>query len=250
MARRLLILVAVMSLGAVFAVPAANAAFGIEKWESLACKENSDTPKVGEAPIVGEPPLAKDPNQCTGATESKFFSQAGGYANFFITDFTLNTFATPGAIGFPEGFVKKIVVNAPEGVSVNPEATVQCTIAQLSVNKCPPASQVGVNYLTFAAQSPPCTTPIPGKCLNGRVALPVFNMVPFNEVPSMVAFLTETGATFIVGSLDPVDQHVIFTIDPVHAPQAGPPASPPVVGSRLVFNGRSGNGTYVTMPSN
>jgi hypothetical protein len=239
-----------MALGAVFAVPGSNAAFGIEKWESLTCKENSDTPKVGEEPIVGPPPLAKDPEQCTAATESKFFTQAAGHPNFGITDFTLNTFTSPGAIGFPEGFVKKIVVNTPEGLSVNPEATVQCTLAQLSVNKCPPASQVGVNYLTFAAQSPPCTVPVAGKCLNGRVALPVFNMESFEGVPSMVAFLTETGATFIVGSLDPVDQHVIFTIDPVHAPQAGPPKSPPVVGSRLVFNGRAGNGTYLTMPSN
>ena len=65
----------------------------------------------------------------------------------------------------------------------------------------------------------------------------------------MVAFMTETGPTYIVGSLDPVDQHVIFTIDPVHLPQAGPPKSPPVIGSRLVFNGRAGNGTYLTMPS-
>lgn len=250
MARRFLIVLGVMALGAVFAVPGANAAFGIEKWESITCKENSDTPKVGEAPTIGEPPLAKDPEQCTGATTGKFFTQAAGHPNFGITDFTLNTFTAAGAFGFPEGFVKKIVVNTPEGLSVNPEATVQCTVAQLSVNKCPAASQVGVNYLTFAAQSPPCTVPIAGKCLNGRVALPVYNMVPFEHVPSMVAFLTEAGATFIVGSLDPVDQHVIFTIDPVHAPQAGPPASPPVIGSRLVFNGRAGNGTYLTMPSN
>jgi hypothetical protein len=246
----LIIAVAVMALGAVFAVPGANAAFGIEKWESLTCNENSDTPEVGEAPIVGEPPLGKDPEQCTGATAGKFFTQAAGHPNFGITDFTLNTFTAPGAFGFPEGFVKKIVVNTPEGLSVNPEATIQCTLKLLGENKCPPASQVGVNYLTFAAQSPPCTAPIAGKCLNGRVALPVYNIVPFEHVPSMVAFLTETGATFIVGSLDPVDQHVIFTIDPVHAPQAGPPPSPPVVGSRLVFNGRAGNGTYLTMPSN
>lgn len=253
MVRRFLVVLAVMGLGAAFAVPAANAAFGIEKWESITCSENSDTPEVGEPPIIGAPPLTKDPEQCTGATTGKFFTQAAGHPNFGITDFTLNTHQTPGAIGFPEDFVEKIVVNTPEGLSVNPEALPQCSIAQLSKNACPPASQVGVNYLTFAAQSPvptPCTAPVPGKCLNGRVALPVFNMVPFEGVPSMVAFLTETGATFIVGSLDPVDQHVTFTIDPVHAPQPGPPQSPPVIGSRLVFDGQAGNGTYLTMPSN
>ncbi|MBA3864866.1 MAG: hypothetical protein H0X42_00725 [Solirubrobacterales bacterium] len=230
--------------------PAAHAAFGIEKWESLTCNADEETPKVGEEPIVGKPPLPPPAGRCTGATAGKFFTQAAGHPDFGITDFTLNTIATPGAIGFPEGFIKRIVVNTPEGLSVNPEAVPQCSLAQLSINKCPAASQVGVNYLTFAAQTPPCTVPFAGKCANGRVALPVFNMVPFEGVPSMVTFLTETGATFIVGSLDPVDQHVIFTIDPVHLPQAGPPKSPPVVGSRLVFNGKAGNGTYLTMPSN
>ena len=91
MARRLVLLVAVMGLGALFFAPGAHAAFGIEKWESLTCKENSDTPKVGEAPIIGEPPLAKDPGQCTAGTESKFFTQAAGHPNFGITDFTLPT---------------------------------------------------------------------------------------------------------------------------------------------------------------
>ena len=79
MARRLLILVAVFVLGAVFVVPSANAAFGIEKWESLTCNANEDTPEVGEAPIVGEPPLAKAAGQCTGATSGKFFTQAAGH---------------------------------------------------------------------------------------------------------------------------------------------------------------------------
>ncbi len=79
------------------------------------------------------------------------------------------------------------------------------------------------------------------------MALPVYNVVPFEGAPSMVAFLTLTGPLFIVGSLDPVDQHVTFTISNVHAPS--PPLSPPVVGSRLVFNGRAGDGTYLTLPS-
>ena len=37
MARRFLIAVAVMALGAVFAVPAAQGAFGIAKWQALTC---------------------------------------------------------------------------------------------------------------------------------------------------------------------------------------------------------------------
>ncbi len=234
MARRLSIVVVVMALGAVFAAPAAHAEFGIQSWQALTCAENADIPAT-----PGLPPLAQSPNQCTASTPSKFFTQAAGHPNWAITDFTLNT-----AGGFPEGFVKDIVVESPEGLSVNPEATPQCTIAQLSVDACPANTQVGTNYLTVSVSEPPCP------CAQERVALPVYNMVPFEGVPSMVAFLTETGPTFIVGSLNPVDQHVTFTITNVHPPSAGPPASPPIVGSRLVFDGQAGNGTYLTMPSN
>ena len=47
--------------------------------------------------------------------------------------------------------------------------------------------------------------------------------------------------------LDPVDQHVTFTISDIQRPCD---RSPPIIGSRLVFNGQAGNGTYLTMPSN
>lgn len=256
MAKRFLIAVAVMALGAVFVAPSAQGAFGIANWEALTCKENKDTPNVGEAPIVGLPPLAKDPGQCTKAEdpehEERWFTQAAGHPNFGITDFTLNTVPNvppaEGKIGFPEGFVKDIVVDTPEGLSVNPEAVPQCTIVQLEETKCSPAAQVGVNYLTVAAQSPECLPKPPGKCANARVALPVYNLVPFNGVPSMVGFQTTfKHEVFIVGSLDPVDQHVTFTISDIDPPGA---ESPPIIGSRLVFNGIAGNGTYLTMPSN
>jgi hypothetical protein len=248
MARRLGILLAMAVLGAVFAVPSAHGAIEIAKWESITCKENSDTPEVGGLPIQGEPPLAVDAEQCTDATESKHYTQAAGHPPFGITDFTLKTYATPGAIGFPEAFVKTIVVDTPEGLSVNPEAAPQCTIKQLEETECSSASQVGVNYLTVAGQSPPCTAPIAGKCVNARVALPVYNLVPFQGVPSMVGFQTSFGhEVYIVGKLDPVDQHVSFTISDIDPPGA---ESPPIIGSRLVFNGQAGNGTYLTMPSN
>ena len=160
MARRFLIAVAVMALGAVFVAPSAQGAFGIAEWQANTCKENEDTPNVGEAPIAGLPPLAKAAGQCTKETPTKWFTQAAGHPNFAYTDFTLNTVPNvppaEGKIGFPEGFVKDIVVDTPEGLSVNPEAAPQCTVKQLEETKCPPASQVGVNYLTVAAASPPC----------------------------------------------------------------------------------------------
>jgi hypothetical protein len=221
-----------------FGASSAQAAFGIEKWVTLTCTENTDIPAA-----PGPYPLAQSPNQCTTGTPSKWFKQPAGHPNFGITDFTLNN-----AAGAPEGFVKDIIVDTPEGLSVNPEATVdlegnpvKCTVEQLKTASCPPLSQVGTNYLTVVVAAGPTVA---------RAALPVYNVVPFQGVPSMVGFLATSGPVFIVGSLDPVDQHVTFTISDVHAPPGEPPGTaPPITGSRLVFNGVAGNGTYLTNPS-
>ncbi len=258
MARRFLIAVAVMALGAVFVAPSAQGAFGIAKWEALTCKENVDTPAPGGT-TVGAFPLPKPAGQCTSETPEKWYTQAAGHPPFGITDFTLNTKPVGTGGGFPEGFVKEIVVDTPEGLSVNPEATpTKCTVAQLSTTPtptCPPTSLVGVNYFTVSASptGPACEPP--AGCLQARAAVPVYNLEPFDGVPSMVGFPTSTPGqpTLIIGSLSPLDQHVTFTISDIHAP----PAGPPVVGSRLVFfGGKEGNlnpaanGTYLTMPSN
>src|SRR3954451_17105961 len=253
MIRRLVILSAVMALGAAIFAPASQANLAITKWESLTCKENKDLPPTPPyaVPEVGyQSTLPAPTEQCTSATPTKWFTQAAGHPIFGITDFRLATAPHPPTEvgGFPLGFIKEIVVDTPEGLSVNPEAAPKCTVALLSINKCPDNTQVGTNYLTVAAQSPNGE----GKCLpageflQARVALKVYNLVPFDGHPSMVGFLTEGGPTFIVGSLDPVDQHVIFTIE-VHPPSA---TSPPIIESRLVFNGQAGDGTYLTMPSN
>ena len=267
MRRLLLVIAAAGVLGAIFMAPTAGAAVGVSKWESLTCKENADLPaplpgKFGrKEEVAPESTLPVPAEQCKGSTPEKLFTQAGGHPNYGITDFRIDTYPSLfGLGGFPTSFLKDIVVNTPEGLSVNPEALPQCEVAQLEKNACPPTSLVGVNYLTLAAQSPTgsppkCTAPVAGECLQIRVALPVYNLVPFEGVPSMVGFLTEAGPTFIVGSLSPVDQHVTFTISDIHAPST---TSPPIIESRLVFYSAketnvlnpAADGTYLTMPSN
>src|SRR2546422_10499570 len=110
MARRFLIAAAVMAVGAVFAAPSAQGAFGIAEWEALTCKENVDTP-AGATPVTGLFPLPQDPGQCTKDTESEWFTQAAGHPKYGITDFTLNTLQGEKMAGFPDGFVKDIVVD-------------------------------------------------------------------------------------------------------------------------------------------
>lgn len=266
MFRRLSLVVAIAALGSVFIAPAAHAAVGIQKWESLTCNENADLPAPLPAefgiPEEGtEGTLPEPAEQCTGETSEKLFTQAGGHPNYGITDFKIDTYPSFfGLGGFPTSFLKDIVVDTPEGLSVNPEALPQCEVAQLEANSCPPTSLVGVNYLTVAAETPSGSPPactgsgVPGECKQDRVALPVYNLVPFQGVPSMVGFLTQSGPTFVVGSLSPVDQHVTFTISDIHPPS---PTSPPIIESRLVFFSAKetnlnpfADGTYLTMPSN
>ncbi|HEU4736883.1 MAG TPA: hypothetical protein VFS48_07665 [Solirubrobacterales bacterium] len=201
------------------AASSAQADFGIAKWEALTCE-------VDATPV--------DP--CTSEDVSDFYTQAAGHPDFGITAFELNT----GAFEVPEGNVKDIRVELPEGLGVNPEATEQCTVVQLASSTCPPGSLVGTNYLRaiVAAGPPPVATTIP---------VPVYNVEPPFGVPSMAGFqipLPGSEPTLLVGDLDPGDQHISFTISDVEPP----PDGPPVIGSRLIFNGKAGDG-YLTMPS-
>jgi len=243
-----------------FGASSAQGAFGIANWEALTCKEDTETPANFGEKVIGFPPLAS-PLQCNKepSSESKWFKQAAGHPPFAITNFMLNTSSTPPAVNFPEGFVKDIVVDTPEGLSVNPEATTaKCAVEELKANPptCSPLSLVGSAYLTVAGQGPPCTSPpLPVEaCPVARAKLPVYNLVPFQGVPSMVGFPTSAPGepTIIVGSLSPVDQHVTFTISNIHPPD-GTAEHPPIIGSRLVFEGNKGapfgNGTYLTNPS-
>lgn len=219
--RRVTIAAAAALVFCACAAPTARADFGIANWEALTCA-------VDATPV--------DP--CTSEDTSDFYTQAAGHPNFGITDFKLNT----GPFEVPEGNVKDIRVELPEGLGVNPEATTEkCTVAELptAAADCPGA-RVGINYLRaiVAPGPPPVAATIP---------VPVYNVEPPFGVPAVAGFqlpLPGTDPTLLIGDLSPVDQHISFTISDVEAP----PAGPPVIGSRLVFDGKTGDG-YLTMPS-
>src|ERR1700709_219145 len=130
--RRLLLAVAIGVLGAVFVASTANAAIGIQKWESLTCKENTDLPTALGTPEGGYETTFTDPGQCVESTPEKLFTQAAGHPNYGITDFKINTYPLgSGVAGFPTSFLQRIQVDTPEGLSVNPEAATKCQITQL-----------------------------------------------------------------------------------------------------------------------
>jgi hypothetical protein len=245
MLRRLTIAVAITVLGAVFAAPAAQAEFGIARWEAVTCKTDASAPGLGNWAANGAPCLDSSPT-------SQFYTQAAGHPNFGITAFLMNqTGAFPN---LPDGFLKQIKVELPVGLGVNPEATPKCTEKQLSevvsagpplATKCTtevPQSLVGVDYFTSfskgGAGEPPAGTEV-------TVPVLVYNIAPPFGVPSQAGFNATGEPSYLVGSLDPVDQHVTFTVKNIKSPLVG---GAPIVGSRLVFKGKTGSG-YLTMPS-
>lgn len=242
MVRRFLIALAVTALGAVFVAPAAQAEFGIARWEALTCKTDATTPGLGNWAANGSP--------CVQSEPERQYTQAAGHPNKGITAFLMNQVVGPPK--FPDGFIKNIRVELPKGLGVNPEAVPKCTEKQLSevvaagpplVSKCTtevPESLVGVDYFTTLAPGP-----VPPAGTEVTVPAFVYNIAARPGVPSMAGFNAAGEPTYLVGSLDPGDQHISFDITDLKSPLEG---GPPVIGSRLVFEGQKGDG-YLTLPS-
>jgi hypothetical protein len=98
------------------------------------------------------PPTLPRPIPAQPKGSSDLYTQAAGPPNFGITAFELNT----GAFEVPEGNVKDIRVELPEGLGVNPEATEQCTVAELpnAASECPGAL-IGTDYIRASVESGP-----------------------------------------------------------------------------------------------
>ena len=244
MARRFLIAVAVMALGAVFVAPSAQADFEISRWEAVTCTTDETEPGLGNWLANGDPCLKEDVGDQ--------YTQAAGHPDKGITAFLMKQVVGPPP--FPDGFIKDIRVELPRGLAVNPEAVPTCTEKQLSevitttpivLTKCfteAAGSQIGTDYFTTLAPGP-----VPPAGTEVTVPSPVYNMDVSNRpgVPSMAGFNASGEPTYLVGDLDPQDQHVSFNITDLKSPLAG---GPPIIGSRLVFEGQAGDG-YLTLPT-
>jgi hypothetical protein len=238
-----------------FGASSAQAEFGIAKWESPTCKTDESEVGAGNWEANGDPCLSTD-------EESRFFTQAAAHPNFGITAFLMNQ--KGGFPNLPDGFLKQTRVELPEGLGVNPQATEQCTVQKLSeviatepivLTKCfLTKSQVGWDYLTTISPGPPPVT-LPPAGVEFTLKTPVYNIEtpddpssPFFGASSLAGFNVTGEPTFLVGDLDPKDQHISFTIHDIESPLEG---GPPIIGSRLVFERKVGseeNG-FVTLPS-
>src|SRR5215207_1429626 len=279
MARRFLIAVAVMALGAVFAVPAVQADTGniIEPQDETSNQGFQAGTCIQE--VQAEP---APPKNCSVVTPGIFFKKAGGHPPIGFTQYTIQhqPFAPLPSPPFPAGSlqaeikgdilahtIKTLRVDLPPGLTVNPEATPsRCPLATFLNSPAPgtfePAcaadTKVGVEKVTLVTNkenvevAPGFIVPVKGFVIPptaGNTEVDVYNIVPKEGEPAKFGF--------VIGKRAPIfletqvawenDFHESFTIK---LPNTAELTGLSTLISRLVnFGDKTGDGTYITNPT-
>jgi hypothetical protein len=190
--------------------PAANAAFGVETFEAGTCTVTT----------------------CKDVPPAGFYTQAAGHPPFGITDFRFkSTEVLPGVFA-PEGNVKNVKVDLPAGLSVNPLALPECSLADFQANTCAANTQVGEDILTVFLGA---DVPIPA---------PVYNLEPSAGLPAEFGVYVSLSGEHILlegGVSWNTDYHEYFNIREISK-------AIPLLESRLIFKGDVGSG-FLTLPS-
>jgi hypothetical protein len=272
----------VMSFGAVLAVPGALADTTdiIEpQFEKLGERAKSGfqsgTCVEDEAPLI----------LCSGDKPELFFTTAAGHPPIGFTQYIIqHSVVVPETVEpitppIKERTIKTLRTDLPEGLTVNPEATVdgegkpiRCSLADferelevkpgefLVVPNCPEETIVGRNETTLvvntanAVPAPPPAPPgtflpvgfviKPSKEQGTKV--PLYNLEPNKGEPAKLGFVI-AGKRKIFLETEVAwesDYHESFTIK---LPDVTPPFS--TLKSRLISEGRSGIGNYITNPT-
>ncbi|HEX5374986.1 MAG TPA: hypothetical protein VFW48_02405, partial [Solirubrobacterales bacterium] len=181
---------------------------------------------------------------CSVDTPAQFFEQAAGHPPVGFTQFIVKH-EPPGETPVDE--LKTVRVDLPVGLSVNPGATPQCPLATFEADPatCPLGS--GVGYSVVTASVPPLGVPIevPEKPT-------VYNIVPPAGEPARFGLHLLGNDIFLRADVAwDGDYHEGFTIDVPSTPFESLPLveGGVVLKNRLVFDGRSGDGTFISTPS-
>jgi hypothetical protein len=212
-----LIAVAIAAFGA-----SSASAFGITNWEAGTCAASACTFK-------GSP--------------SEFFNQAAGHPNFGVTDFSV--------AGESGNQPKRVKVELPQGLNVNPQAVPQCSEADFKADACTTASEVGISEVTTGeiAVLPPLLNVPP----IGPLKFPVYDLTPRTGEPALFGFHVTLKVPVLEQAVNEFvfletaiewggDYHESFFINGIEE-------FPPLGRNRLVFNGRAGDGSFLTLPS-
>jgi hypothetical protein len=186
--------------------------------------------------------------ECSVATPGQYFEPAAGHPNWGFTQFIVrHTTVALGPLELlktPVGELKDVRVDLPVGLSVNPGATERCPLEtfEASASDCPNGSIVGESQVE---------TSLLGVVLPPFASLTkatVYNVVPKQGEAARFGFELLGNEIFLEGDIASAgDYHEGFTI---HVPKALPVLLEGLIlRNRLIFNGRAGDGTFLTTPS-
>jgi hypothetical protein len=228
---------------------------GAQAWADTAdivAPTDPNNPQVDDGWQAGtcnkEPP--ETASYCSIATDKQFFEQAAGHPQYGFTQIIVKhktETVGPLTLEKPEGELKTVRVDLPVGLSVNPQATPQCKQEDFEAQPaplCSPQSIVGKSIVTGAV-------PLTGVVV-GPLEATVYNIDPPPGEPARFGF--KLAGNYIYLRADVAwasDYHEGFTID---VPKASTFEQSEfkeglVLKNRLVFKGRSGNGTFITTPT-
>jgi hypothetical protein len=185
-----------------------------------------------------------------------FFEEAAAHPNFGFTQFIVahhNSTLLGELLEEPSNEPEYVRVELPVGLSVNPGATGRCPIEVFAAGASGCESygaKVGESGVTASASA---RVPIPP--LEGLTAVPVFNLVPQPGQAARFGLELLGNEVFLEGDIaSSGNYHEGFTIKVPHAlpitlPLLNLLVSGLILKDRLVFNGRAGDGTFLTTPS-
>jgi hypothetical protein len=251
-----------------------NAANG---WQAATCKTDE--------PVGGEPKI-----HCSPQTASAFYTLAGGHPPIGFTQYIIKHKSGEGKVepaGIPvptaevedpagDQSIKALRVDLPPGLTVNPNATPKCSLAEFEnkvgefhVPTCKEGTIVGreeITLVTTIAGVPAPSPPFPaGNTLpkgfiippseSSGTKIPVYNLQPKPGEPALFGFVAAgKEVVFLETEVSwQNDFHESFTI---RLPKQEPPFATLI--SRLVNFGQEagnkglveeGNGTYINNPT-
>ena len=213
---------------------------GYASTDDIIAPSDPDDPQVDSGWQAGTC-KSETPECHVKSPKAQFFETAAGHPQFGFTQFIIKH-TTEGPLEKPAGELKTVRVDLPVGLSVNPGATKQCPLETFKADPLLCAgSEVGVSKVTAA----PGGVPVEGPPVT------VYNLVPEVGEPALFGFELAGNDVYLQADVAwDGDYHEGFTIDVPPAPSLGPPFEGGLIlKNRLVFNGRSGDGTFITTPS-
>lgn len=218
-----------------------GASAGMANTAGIIAPSDPNSPTVNSGWQAGtctaDPP---PPGQCSVATKGLFFEQAAGHPPVGFTQFIVKH-TTVGLLEEPTDELKTVRVDLPVGLSVNPGAIKQCPLATFEANPLLCAgSEVGESKVTAAPLGAPTEAP----------PVTVYDLKPAPGEPALFGFELAGNDVYLHADVAwDGDYHEGFTIHVPPSPSLEPIIKGLILKNRLVFNGRAGDGTFITTPS-